>query len=399
MSESTKYASSKTVFPILFAVSFGHLLNDLIQATLAPMYPLLKEENGLTFGEIGLITFAFQITSSLLQPVVGTITDRYPQPFSFSFGMIFSISGIILLSFAGSFATIILAACMIGLGSSVFHPEASRVAYSASGGRRSFAQAIFQLGGNSGTALGPLLFAFIVLPYGQRNVIWFTIVGIIGFAVLFFVGKWYKGYLEHHKRNKTVVIETPHGISKRRVQISIGILLILIFSKYFYQASITNYFIFYLEKKFHLPEHESQLLLFVYLFTVTLGTVIGGLLGDKYGRRNIIWFSILGAAPFTLAMPYMNLTWTIIFLGIAGLIIASAFSSILVYAQELLPGKIGMISGLFYGFAFGMAGVGAAVLGDLIENYGIITIYHICSFLPLLGIAAAFLPSFRPKKS
>ena len=398
MAVSTNNSASATVFPILFAVSIGHLLNDLIQATLQPLFPLLKAENGLNFAEIGMITFAFQITSSLLQPVVGTITDKYPQPFSFSFGMLFSISGIILLAFAGNFTLILIAASLIGLGSSVFHPEASRVAYSASGGRRSLAQSIFQLGGNGGTALGPLLVTFIVLPFGQKNVIWFVIAGLLGFTILFLVGKWYKRYLEEHVKNKGKIKEVAHGISKGRVRVSIVILLVLIFSKYFYMASVTNYFIFYMETKFSLPEHQAQLMLFVFLVTITLGTLFGGILGDKYGRRLIIWISILGAAPFTLALPYMNLTGTVICIGFAGLILASAFSSILVYAQELLPGNIGMISGFFYGFAFGMGGIGAALLGNLIDKHGIIAVYNVCSYLPLIGLAAAFLPVIKPAK-
>lgn len=398
MSSNAGSAAQSTVYPILFAIAFGHLLNDLIQAVLPPMFPMLKAAHHLDFTEVGLIMFAFQITSSLLQPIVGTITDRYPQPYSFSFGMFFSISGIVLLSFANSFAMILVAASLVGMGSSVFHPEASRVAYSASGGRRSLAQAIFQLGGNGGTALGPLLVAAIVLPFGQQNSIWFVAVGVIGFCVLFFVSRWYSNYLNEHVRNKKAKPVVPTGISRKRTIWSIVILLILIFSKYFYTTSISSYFIFYLKERFALPEGKAQLLLFVFLFAVTIGTLIGGLLGDKYGRRVIIWFSILGAAPFTLALPYLNLTWTVIFLGCAGVILASAFSSILVYAQELLPGKIGMISGLFYGFAFGMGGVGAACLGSLIDHYGIITVYHICSFLPLLGIIAAFLPTIKAEK-
>lgn len=390
---------TKTVYPILFAICVGHFLNDLIQAVLAPMYPMLKAENHLTFTQVGFITFAFQITSSLLQPVVGTFTDKYPQPFSFSFGMLFSLTGIVLLSFASGFLSIIVAACFIGIGSSIFHPEASRVAYSASGGRRGLAQSIFQLGGNGGTAAGPLLVAFLVVPYGQNNVLWFSVFAVIGITLLYFIGKWYKGYLDHHNRTKKALAEEPLGISKQRIKLSIVILLVLIFSKYFYTASISNYFIFYMEERFKVTEQQGQLFLFVFLIAFTVGTLIGGPLGDKYGRRLIIWFSILGAAPFTLALPYLNLEWTIVFLGIAGVIMASAFSSILVYAQELLPGKIGMISGLFYGFAFGMGAIGSAVLGNLIDQTSVTYVYQICSFLPLIGLIAIFLPTIKTARN
>lgn len=391
------YDSTKTAYPILFAIAFGHLLNDLIQGVLQPLFPLIKETQHLDYGQIGFIMFAFQITSSLFQPIVGSITDKYPQPYSFSFGMLFAIVGIIVLSYSENFTMTLAAACCIGLASSVFHPEASRVAYSASGGRRSLAQAIFQLGGNGGTALGPVLVALCVLPFGQKYTLLFVIAGVAGFGILLFVSRWYKGYLQEHLKNTKARI-VSHQLSKQRVYLSVGILLVLLFSKYFYTASISSYLIFYAKERFNLVGSQGQLLLAVYLFAITLGTVIGGLAGDKYGRRNIIWFSILGAAPFTLLLPYMNLTGTIVCLACAGFILASAFPSILVYAQELLPGRIGMISGMFYGFAFGMGGIGAAFLGDLIDKRGIIEVYHICSFLPLIGIIAIFLPSFRIKK-
>lgn len=395
--DTKSYDSTKTAYPILFAIAFGHLLNDLIQGVLQPLFPLIKETQHLDYGQVGFIMFAFQITSSLFQPIIGSITDKYPQPYSFSFGMLFAIVGIIVLSYSENFTMTLAAACCIGLASSVFHPEASRVAYSASGGRRSLAQAIFQLGGNAGTALGPVLVALCVLPFGQKYTLLFVIAGIAGFGILLFVSRWYKGYLHEHLKNTKARI-VSHQLSKQRVYISVGILLILLFSKYFYTASISSYLIFYAKERFNLVGSQGQLLLAVYLFAITLGTVIGGLAGDKYGRRNIIWFSILGAAPFTLLLPYMNLTGTIVCLACAGFILASAFPSILVYAQELLPGRIGMISGMFYGFAFGMGGIGAAFLGDLIDKRGIIEVYHICSFLPLIGIIAVFLPSFRVRK-
>lgn len=392
------YDTTKTTYPILFAIAFGHLLNDLIQGVLQPLFPLIKETQHLDYGQVGFIMFAFQITSSLFQPIVGSITDKYPQPYSFSFGMLFAIAGIFILSYSENFTMTLTAACCIGLASSVFHPEASRVAYSASGGRRSLAQAIFQLGGNGGTALGPVLVALCVIPYGQKYTLLFVIAGVIGFSILLFVSRWYKGYLEEHLKNNKARIVT-HQLSKPRIYTSVGILLLLLFSKYFYTASISSYLIFYAEERFNIQGSQGQLLLAVYLFAITLGTIIGGLAGDKYGRRNIIWFSILGAAPFTLLLPYMDLTGTIVCLACAGFVLASAFPSILVYAQELLPGRIGMISGMFYGFAFGMGGIGAAFLGDLIDKRGIVEVYHICSFLPLLGIAALFLPSFRERKS
>jgi FSR family fosmidomycin resistance protein-like MFS transporter len=394
MSTSASSSIQKTAYPILFAIAFGHLLNDLIQGILQPMFPMIKETQHLDYSQVGLIMFAFQITSSLFQPVVGSITDKYPQPYSFSFGMLFAISGVILLSFANSFPMTLAAACSIGIGSSIFHPEASRVAYSASGGRRSLAQSIFQLGGNAGTALGPLLVAAFVLPFGQKNTLWFVLAGVLGFGILLYVSNWYKGYLKDHLKNNAARI-VKHSIPKKRVQISVVILLVLLFSKYFYTASISSYFIFYVKEKFNVQGSQGQLLLAVYLSAMALGTVIGGIVGDRYGRKAIIWFSILGSAPFSLLLPHMDLTGTVVCLGFAGFILASAFPSILVYAQELLPGRIGMISGLFYGFAFGMGGIGAACLGGLIDMFGIEQVYFICSFLPLMGIIAAFLPSFK----
>lgn len=396
MASSTSSAIQKTAYPILFAVAFGHLLNDLIQGILQPMFPMIKKAQHLDYSQVGFIMFSFQVTSSLFQPVVGTITDKYPRPYSFSFGMLFAITGVILLSYADSFALTLMAACSIGLGSSIFHPEASRVAYSASGGKRSLAQAIFQLGGNAGTALGPILVAAIVLPNSQKYTLWFVAFGALGFSILLYVSRWYKKYLEEHAKNAQNRI-LKHNLSKKRVATSVVILMILLFSKYFYTASISSYLIFYADEKFDLHGSQGQLLLSVYLFAVTFGTIVGGLLGDKYGRKAIIWFSILGAAPFTLLLPHMELTGTIICLAFAGFILASAFPSILVYAQELLPGRIGMISGLFYGFAFGMGGVGAACLGELIDQWGISQVYFICSFLPLIGIIAIFLPSFKKK--
>ncbi len=386
-----------TVFPILFAVCFGHFLNDLIQAILPAVYPLLKTNYSLSFGQIGTITFAFQVTASILQPFVGNFTDKHPKPYAFVFGMLFSLAGIFQLAFASDFISILFAASCIGIGSSVFHPEASRVAYYASGGRRGLAQAIFQLGGNAGGTFGPLLVAFIVIPFGQEYIGWFAIVAVIALFVLNYVGKWYKSYLSSSHFKKNAYNELPLGISKTRIIVSIVILLILIFSKFFYTASISNYYTFYLIDQFQLTVQQSQLYLFAFLGSVTLGTLIGGPLGDKYGRKIIIWVSILGAAPFSLMLPYANLTWTCILSCLTGAVLASAFSSILVYAQELLPGKIGMISGLFYGFAFGMGGLGSALLGYMIDRTSIEFVFQICAFLPLLGIITVFLPTIRKR--
>jgi MFS transporter, FSR family, fosmidomycin resistance protein len=386
-----------TVYPILFAVCFGHFLNDMIQAVLPSVYPMLKRNYHLTFAQAGSITAAFQITASILQPFVGNYTDKHARPFSFVGGMIFSLAGIVLLAYATGFLSILVAASFIGIGSSVFHPEASRVSYYASGGKRGLAQAIFQLGGNAGAAFGPLLVLAFVIPYGQVHIQWFVMVAIVAIVLLSYVGKWYKGYLSHHAFKKNAYNELPIGISRKRVIISIVILMILIFSKFFYTASINTYLTFYLIDRFHLSESKALLYLFFFMGSVTLGTLAGGPLGDLYGRKVIIWFSILGAAPFALLVPYADLMWTCILVCIAGAILASAFSSILVYAQELLPGKIGMVSGLFYGFAFGMGGLGSALLGFLIDRTSTAFVYQICSFLPLLGIITVFLPNIRKR--
>lgn len=394
-----KSTSNQTVYSILFAICAGHFLNDLIQIILPASYPILKAKYTLSYTEIGIITFAFQITSSLLQPFVGTFTDKRPQPFSFVLGMVFAFIGLLILAFASNFYGILAAAISIGLGSSIFHPEASRVAYYASGGRRGLAQSIFQLGGNGGTAVGPLLIAAIVIPFGQSSIAFFIIFALIGAAVLYRVSVWYKDYLSHHQFKKNAYNEQRLDISPTRIYISIAILLLLIFSKFFYTASISNYYTFYLIERFGTSTKQAQIFLFIYMAAFTFGTFYGGPLGDKYGRKTIIWFSILGAAPFTLALPYLNFHATIVVIAIAGAIIASAFSSILVYAQELLPGKIGMISGLFYGFAFGMGGLGSAILGNLIDKQGIDYVYHLCSFLPLIGVLTIFLPNIKRKHS
>ncbi len=387
-----------TVYAILLSISFSHMLNDLIQSVVPSIYPMLKDEFRLSFSQIGLITFVFQITASLLQPFVGRYTDKHPYPYSLAIGMSFTFLGLILLAFAHSFPMILIAVSCIGMGSSVFHPEASRVAQIASGGKKGLAQSIFQVGGNAGSAIGPLLAAWIIIPHGQSNVAWFAIFALLAIFVLMRIGNWYKVNLQLRKTkvSQVTAVFAP-GLTKGKVYFSLFILLVLIFSKYFYMASMSSYFTFYLIEKFNVSIQESQIYLFVFLFAVAAGTIIGGPLGDKYGRKKIIWVSILGAAPFTLLLPHVGLVLTIVLAAIIGVIIASAFSAILVYATDLVPGKVGMIAGLFFGFAFGMGGLGSAVLGSLADKTSIEYVFHICAFLPLLGIVTAFLPDVRNK--
>ncbi len=387
----------RTFYNILFAISISHLLNDMIQSVLQSSYPLLKANYQLSFSQVGLITFVFQVTASILQPFVGNYTDKKPHPYSFVFGLGCSLIGIILLAFAHGFETILVSAALIGIGSSVFHPEASKVAYYASGGKRGLAQSIFQLGGNAGSAVGPLLVAAIVMPYGQSNIMWFTVSAMLAIIILTKVGGWYKAHLTLRASKKAVSTE-GHTLSKTKVIASLAILLVLIFSKFFYMASISSYFTFYLIDKFHVTIPQSQLYLFVFLGSVAAGTLLGGYFGDKFGRKIIIWISILGAAPFTLLLPHVNLLWTGILIGITGVIIASAFSAILVYAQELVPGKIGMVSGLFFGFAFGMGGLGSALLGLLADHTSVNFVFQVCAYLPLLGIITVFLPDLKKAK-
>lgn len=396
---TTTQLAKKTIFPILFTISFAHLLNDMIQAVLPAVYPLIKTNFKLSFSQIGIITLAVQTTSSLFQPFVGMYADKKPRPYFLALAMVFVLSGIICVSFAPSYGTILLAVCLLGTGAAIFHPEASRVAYMAAGDRRGLAQSIFQLGGNSGSAIGPLLAALIVMPYGQYNIIWFGIAAIVCFLILIQIGNWYKGHLslKASKPAQVVEVEKPN-LSSRKVTFSVIILLTLIFSKYVYLASMTSYFTFYLIDKFHVSVEYSQIHLFIFLAAVAVGTVLGGSLGDKYGRKYIIWISILGAAPFTFLLPYANLFWTGVLSVLIGVIISSAFSAILVYAQELMPGKIGMISGLFFGFAFGMGGLGSAVLGVIADHTSINYVFWICSFLPLIGIITGLLPNIEGKK-
>jgi len=398
VSLENKALAQTTVYAILFAISFAHLLNDLLQSVIPSIYPLVKEKYHLTFSQIGWITFTFQVTASILQPFVGNYTDRNPRPYSFAIGMGFTLSGIILLSYASGFQSILLSVSFVGIGSSIFHPEASKVAFYASGGKRGLAQSIFQLGGNSGSAIGPLLVALIVIPSGQHFILWFVLAAFLGMIVLLRVGNWYKGHLILRAEGKFMTNEPKHNLSKTKVIVSIVILLFLIFSKYFYLTSITSYFTFYLIDQFHLTVQQSQFHLFLFLGSVAAGTFIGGPLGDRFGRKIIIWISILGIAPFTLLLPHANLFWTSILSIIIGLIMASAFSAILVYAQELLPGKVGMISGLFFGFAFGIAGIGSALLGHLADVTSIAYVFNICAYVPLLGVITGFLPNIKKNK-
>ncbi len=385
----------KTVYPILFSIAFAHLLNDMLQAVIPSVYPILKDSYQLSFTQIGLITFAYQMAASILQPFVGFYTDKKPQPYSQIYGMLFTLCGIVLLSFASNFYIIILSVILVGIGSSIFHPEASRISFLASGGRRGLAQSVFQLGGNAGTAIGPLLVALLVVPNSQRYILIFVIVATIALFVLRHIAVWYDNHLTLRSKKKVEIILPD--LSKNRIIISVIILLVLIFSKYFYMASMSSYFTFYLIEKFNLSVQDAQFHLFLFLASCAVGTLMGGPMGDKFGRKYVIWFSVLGAAPFALLLPYVDLFWTGFLSVIIGLIISSAFPAILVYAQELLPKKLGMVSGLFYGFAFGMGGLGSALLGYTADHIGIERVYEICAYLPLIGIIALFLPNLKKK--
>jgi MFS transporter, FSR family, fosmidomycin resistance protein len=376
---------------ILASLSFCHLLNDMMQSLLPSIYPMLKQTFGLSFRQIGLITLVSQITASLLQPAIGVYTDRRPQPHSLAVGMAFTLVGMMLLGFGPNFAAVLVAAALIGLGSAVFHPESSRIARLASGGRHGFAQAFFQVGGNAGSAVGPLLAAFLVLPYGQRSIAWFSLTALVGIFFLWTVGNWYK---------QTGVFNPPEGaipvarppLTRRQTRIALALLLGLLFSKYIYLASFGSYYTFYLMSRFNVSVRSAQIHLFLFLGAVAAGTIVGGPIGDRFGRRRVILWSILGVLPFSLALPYVDLFWTRVLSVLIGLILASAFSAIIVYAQELVPGRVGTISGLFFGFAFGIAGVGAAVLGELADRTSITTVYFVCSYLPAIGVLGFWLP-------
>ncbi len=387
---------AQTSFAILGSLSFCHFLNDMLQSLLPALYPLLKATYALDFGQIGLLTLTFQMTASILQPLVGRYTDKRPLPYSLAIGMSFTGCGLLILSWAGSYPLLLLGAALIGTGSSIFHPESSRIARLASGGRHGFAQSVFQVGGNIGSATGPLLAAFIVVTRGQAGVGWFALVALLAIVVLSYIGNWYKRQISHPIGTRSVVPTQHNDAQVNRV---IFVLLVLIFSKYFYMASLTSYYTFYLIDRFQLSIASAQLHLFVFLASVAAGTLIGGPIGDRIGRKQVIWVSILGTLPFTLALPYANLFWTTVLTIPIGMILASAFPAIVVYAQELMPGKVGMIAGLFFGFAFGMGAIGAAVLGELADRTSIQFIYHVCSFLPALGLFAALLPSLKTHRT
>jgi FSR family fosmidomycin resistance protein-like MFS transporter len=385
---------AQTRFNLLGALSFAHFLNDMMQSLIVAIYPLLKGEFHLSFVQIGTITLTYQVCASILQPVIGVYTDKHPKPYSLSAGMCFTLIGIVTLAFAPNYASVLAAAAMIGAGSAIFHPESSRIARLASGGRHGLAQSIFQVGGNAGSAMGPLLAAWIILPQGQPSLAWFAIAALLAIAVLARVGAWYKRqHIDRPKPASTAAAHRP--VSPARVRASIGVLVLLIFSKYFYVASITSYFSFYLIDRFHVSVRSAQVHLFVFLLAMALGTLFGGPLGDRIGRKRVIWVSILGIAPFTLILPYVDLMWVGILTFIIGLVLSSAFSAIVVFAQELMPGNVGAVSGLFFGFAFGIGGIGAAVLGGLADLRGIEFVYRVCAFLPLLGMVAAFLPNIE----
>lgn len=389
----------KTIYPILFIISFSHFINDLLQAVIPSVYPLFKEKFDLSFTQIGLITLMYQLTASILQPFVGMYTDKKSKPFSLMIGMGFTLVGLFFVSIASSFAYLLLAVSLIGIGSSIFHPESSRVAHLASGEKKGLAQSIFQLGGNAGSAVGPLLAALIVIPYGQFYIIWFCLIALIGIFTLYKIAIWYRNHLDEQRQKSTNsrgII--AHHLSKKRVLFSLIILLVLIFSKYFYMASFTSYYTFFLISKFHVSIQESQIYLFVFLGAVAVGTLFGGPLGDKFGRKYVIWISILGVAPFTLMLPYVSLFWVGILSVVIGLILSSAFSAILVYATELIPGKVGLVAGLFFGFAFGMGGLGSAILGKIADENSIEYVFQLCAYLPLIGIFTAFLPNIESKK-
>ncbi|MCF0017230.1 MFS transporter [Pseudomonas stutzeri] len=383
--------ASPLVMRVIGACALAHLINDLIQAVLPSIYPVLKANYGLSFTQVGLITLTFQLTASLLQPWVGYHTDRHPKPWLLPAGMLCTLIGILLLAFVGSFAAILMASALVGIGSSTFHPETSRVARLASGGRYGLAQSTFQVGGNAGSAFGPLLAAAIVIPYGQGSVAWFGLFAVFAIGVLYGLSRWYRNHLNLFRLKQGG--QATHGLSRGRVHFALVILALLVFSKYFYMASFTSYFTFYLIEKFGLSVANSQLYLFLFLGAVAAGTFFGGPIGDRIGRKKVIWFSILGVAPFTLTLPYVDLCWTGILSMVIGLVLASAFSAIVVFAQELVPGNVGMIAGVFFGLMFGFGGIGAALLGHLADLHGIEYAYRLCAYLPLLGILTILLPS------
>lgn len=390
--------TEETVYSMLVICGISHFLNDMIQSIIPSIYPILKANFDFSFAQIGLITLVFQMTSSILQPFTGLYADRHPRPYALSVGMCFTLTGLLLLAFASNYLAILIAVSIVGFGSSVFHPTASRVTQMASGGKKSLAQSIFQVGGNGGSALGPLLAAIIILPYGQHSISWFALAALLAALIMIRLGAWYKARLKYIVKHPQKTPELNTNISKRAKYGALAILILLVFSKYFYTSCITSYFTFFLIDKFGVSVRASQLFLFVFLAAFAIGTVAGGMLGDRFGRKYVIWFSILGAAPFALAMPYVGLTWTIICCFLSGLIIASAFSSIVVYATDLMPDKVGMIAGVFFGLMFGLGGLGSAFFGWLADKTSIEFIFQVSAFLPLLGIIAGLLPNTQKTK-
>lgn len=387
-----------TVYSMLVICGISHFLNDMIQSIIPSIYPILKANFDFSFAQIGIITLVFQMTSSILQPFTGLYADRHPRPYALSVGMCFTLTGLLLLAFANNYLAILIAVSIVGFGSSVFHPTASRVTQMASGGKKSLAQSIFQVGGNGGSALGPLLAAIIILPYGQHSISWFALAALLAAMIMIRLGAWYKARLKYIVKHPQKTPELNTNISKRAKYGALAILILLVFSKYFYTSCITSYFTFFLIDKFGVSVRASQLFLFVFLAAFAIGTVAGGMLGDRFGRKYVIWFSILGAAPFALAMPYVGLTWTIVCCFLSGLIIASAFSSIVVYATDLMPDKVGMIAGVFFGLMFGLGGLGSAFFGWLADKTSIEFIFQVSAFLPLLGIIAGLLPNTQKTK-
>jgi MFS transporter, FSR family, fosmidomycin resistance protein len=389
---------SNPAYAVIGALSVCHLLNDMVQSLLPAIYPILKTALALDFRHIGLITLANQLTASLLQPVIGYVTDRRPKPNSLAIGMAFTLSGLLLLAWADHFAGVLAAAALVGVGSSIFHPESSRIARLASGGQHGLAQSLFQVGGNAGSSLGPLLAAFVVLPHGQGSLSWFAIAPLTAMVVLWNVGVWYRAHVRAGGSPDGAAHAPLHHLSRRQVNVAIAVLLVLVFSKYVYLASLSTFYTFYLIDRFHVSVRSAQLHLFVFLGAVAAGTILGGPLGDRIGRKYVIWGSILGVLPFTLLLPHANLFFTGILSAVIGLILASAFSAIVVYGQELVPGNVGMIAGLFFGFAFGIAGLGAAALGQLADLTSVTTVYNVCAWLPALGLLTAFLPDIEPRR-
>ena len=383
----------KTFFGILLALSASHMINDTLQSLLPSIYPILKKSFSLSYTQVGLITLSFQLTASVLQPLVGRYTDRHHKPYSLAFGMGITLVGLAFLSQAGSYPMILVSSVMVGMGSAIFHPEASRVAHMAAGDRHGLAQSVFQTGGNLGSSLGPLLAALIIARNGQSSLLWFTVVALAGIVLLSKVGGWYSHHLPQFKKRATA--HAANNLPRRKVILSLGVLVLLTFSKYFYLVSLSNYYTFYLIQKFNLSIQGAQYLLFVYLASIALGTILGGPIGDRFGRKYVIWVSILGVAPFSLLLPHVGLAATVVLTVVIGLILASAFSAILVYAQELVPGKVGMISGLFFGLAFGCGGIASAVLGHLADLTSIGFVFEVCGYLPLLGLVTWFLPDIE----